>query len=627
MTLISIIGEPALLDRLERLSELDKFEDLIVNQGDTLTHARERFTYRHPSVPAQMHPHRINVMGASSNGKHQRFWICKRRGAIQVIGPNLERGVLVPEDLVFAGSFKSDNDADVFYFYTHDRPHGKQRGLPTGKSVNGPTIYRRQRNGTGSDYAVPLTIPKHFGNLVNLVKLSGNLFADTDLDYFLHLTTEGSFFLEGVNFTWFAKHPTLWWKDINTVANMEGKTCLRVIGVKTDVKDPILVPIWYLNSRIVITAAQHHGKQIQLIGLNGDGSEAWLYHLTDAKAKTGHLYRQKILQPAQLDGLISLDGKLTAPDRIPAAIRILPDIGDITSARRTKNGMDITTNLGYIFVYDETEMPTLVGVDTTHLPHPITDSQLRILSENKTWHHRETITLQGTMPATPSWYHVANGRRITAGGLTWADRPAWVGMTADGTMGYVHLQSSCELRRVQNSNAEHMGSVTICKRFNKSLVLAYHPVHPEDEIIIPTLADTECVILSSGTRGGNTYRIRKDIWKHYKRIVIDSCNETDNPDKVVLEINAMDLLAQKNNADLILYDSTHDKSVTILKAFGTNKDDGKFTVHFSDVSLTVQDFEVAERWASGHVGDSPVTLGVVSHLKGDTVNRLVTGNI
>lgn len=625
MELMSIAGEPAMLDRLRDLTKLTSLDELIANNGK-LTHAKGMAGIG-SLVLAKIHCHMFSVLGTDSRGLHQRYWLRERKdGSLELIGPNLEPNTPVPTDLVLAGSLQPGGGSEeVFYFYTHGQLPAKRS--ETQKPMGKPIVYRRVGTINRNNHGLPLQVPERFSSLSSLGNVNGFLFAYTDTGYILRLNVDGSFVLGGVNNNWFSSRGESWWTELDKLAKREGLMDLRVLAVKST-GTPTLeeeVPIWYHNSRIVIASPRLHSKQIQLIGINGDGTEAWLHHVTDLQSNTGHLYRQRLLSPDELRSVTFRNGMIDIPDgTLPEPERMFIDLGDLGRITKIGKGFEMTTIEGYILAFGEKELPVLLGIDMT-TKHPgasslhtlISDAELRTLAKCNKWRHREVIAIRGLADSTPCWYHVSTEWRATAKGISWLDGPVWLGMAVGNTRGFVHLEATGGLYQVTASHAERIGAVTFSHHYNNTLVLAY-PITAKvigqprgnllvNDISIPTLTNSKFIMFSSDG-GGNTYHITQQNWDHYEAIIIDNWNENGFPDSVRLEITQpTDLLVRKDGESLVIFDPTNSKSLTITKACGTDQAYRKLHVDISStVSLTMQCVGELEGWTTDDRGLRPV---------------------
>ncbi|KAL7268816.1 hypothetical protein RUND412_008547 [Rhizina undulata] len=569
MTLASIVGHNEFLQRLSRIDRIGGLQQLLSAYDSDAMIPRTTGHLQGIQVNANTDAHTVNVFGVDDDKVKHRYWLRKSDGA--VIKPDLPEGTSIQDDLILAGSLISDEDgSEVFYFFTRSEK----------------TLYRQASIGTG---AIAAVVSEQFSDILNFINIGGVLFATTTHGYILQLTAAGSLFLEGVNEHWLSLHlMSSWWQDLGDIAEENGVTTLTVHGIKD--RKGVLVPMWYHNSKIVVTSRVLYGKQLQLLGLNGDGSEAWLCHWEDSGI--GHLYSQRLLRTDKLeDVLAGNNGKIfvTGWVRVENAQPMLRNrsFAKITAAG---DGLQFTMSDGVVLTLDEKGSPALVAVDISWQEANSDDLDAAMETLAKTWPHSGVVVLLGPEESAPSWYQLTERQTLTAQGVTWADRPVWLGTTVDGTMGFIHLHTNGDLYRVATSETQKIGSFALVRRYAKSLVLA-HSIG--SEISIPTLANIENVMVTGG-KGRDTYHISQENWNHYQSFTIENRNNiTDHAlDRLLARItNLEDLVAQNVNGDLVLLDVTTGKSLTIRKAFGQDPAYRGLWINTARTPLTIEDFE------------------------------------
>ncbi|KAL7266238.1 hypothetical protein RUND412_011224, partial [Rhizina undulata] len=587
MTLVSIVGHHELLQRLSRTDRIEGGIKQLLSayDSDAMKPPITELPFRGIQVYANTDANIVSVFGTDYDGSKYRYWLRKRDGA--VITPDLP-GTTIQDDLVFAGSLISDmNGSEVFYFFTR-----KEK-----------TIYRQTSIGTG---AIAVAIPEQFSEIFNLINVDGVLFAITTLGYILRLTAAGSLLLEGVNEHWTCFKYSSWWRDLITAAGENGATTITVLGVKDPAGVP--VPMWYHNEGIIVVSHVLYGKQLQVLRLNGDGSEAWLCHWDSSG--TGHLYTQRLLPMYELDDMLASGGKLLSPERIPDAQPMLPNhsVAKITGAG---DSLQFTMSDGAVITLDEKGSPFLVAVDLSQREANSDDLKGAMKTLAKMWPHSGVVILLGTAEPAPSWYQLAKQQKLTLHAMNWDYRPVWLGTTVNGTAGFIHIQSLGSLYRVERNLQTKIGDFALARCYGKSLVLA-HAI--DSKISIPTLANIENVMVSGG-KGHHTYHISVENWDHYKSFTIENRNKTTGRmlDRLIIGIGYLGKFTARNvNDDLVLLDETAGKSLTIRKAFGRDQAYRGLQIITTSGPLTIEDFEKTQ-------------LVMRNELKIDTMPKVTVG--
>lgn len=172
-------------------------------------------------------------------------------------------------------------------------------------------------------------------------------------------------------------------------------------------------------------------------------------------------------------------------------------------------------------------------------------------------------------------------------------------MSAGNTAGLVHLQTDGTVYRITTNGGQIISTYDCIQRHGKTLVLA-HPKSSPITIPMPVSAEFAMVAPSCS---GNTYTINQDTWDHYRTITIDNAGTRQAPVRVSLEpANHVNFWARNVDSDLVLFDPSNGKSLTIRGAFGGDRDlDGLF-INVHSTNITVRDFQKAQTFLANHLG-------------------------
>lgn len=470
----------------------------------------------------------VTVLCKDENGDQFCCWL--RTSDDTIIRANVQPLI---NDLILTTSSHKEHGREVFYFY----------------SIKEEAVYCQQGPGHVNDsQAKQIKIP----GLAKLFSVLGEVFAATKDGCILRLLVDGSLYLEAVNEHWLAQHPK-WWLELPT---LDGKmaTSIAVMGVQ-DSKNRV-VPIWYQDGKVVIASSKLHGKQLQFMGLNGDGQAAWLFD-----RENGLLYRQPLSTSGVMGAMVNSEGKLIneGDHEIPEAEAMLG--GERLKDPATVDGsLRVTTESGVVLVVGgHSGMASLVAVDSAwQSSHEKED--LNNLANN--WPpYCDVVVLQGDSDeSVPGWYFFPSRETVTAQGLKWSDHPAWIGKSIDGLTSYIYAQAHCSLYGVDRASGvtSEKGKFTAAKVHGNSLVL--QSTNPNAEINIPTVVGLDFAVVSATNA---KVVIDEENWKRYKVIQINNKMEGNGDPMVEIKYSDEHFLIHKVGNDMVLVDG-HRGSVLIL---------------------------------------------------------------
>lgn len=332
MVLSSVIGNSDMFRRIHGMEKLSLTE--LVGGSETRTMiVIEKLAGQTLVLPSIADL--VTVLCKDESGDQFCCWL--RTSDDTIIRANVQPRI---NDLVLTTSSHKQHGREVFYFY----------------SIKEEAVYCQQGPGHVNDsQAKQNKIP----DLAKLFSVLGEVFAATKDGRILRLFVDGSLLLEAVTEHWVvAKHPE-WWLQLPSSLDGKMATSIAVLGVH-DSKNAV-VPIWYLDGKVVIASSKLHGKQLQFMGFNGDGQAAWLFD-----RGSGLLYRQPLSTSGAMAAIVNSEGKLIneGDHEIPEAEAMLG--GERLKDPVTVDGsLRVTTESGVVLVVDgHSGMANLVAVDS-----------------------------------------------------------------------------------------------------------------------------------------------------------------------------------------------------------------------------------------------------------------------
>lgn len=499
----------------------------------------------------------MTVFGTDAAGVAHRYWIRTSDGA--VIKPNLappgdttlrfeaheksRSAWPVPADLVLAGSMPGLDGKEVFFFYSKAQK----------------VLFRQEGPGQAVlDSTRPTALRVTTPALANVIDLNGVLVLLTEDGRLARVDAKGQLSYEAVNEHWLKGRQT-WWQDLASVAGRSAT--LAVFGVKGSDGKSVL-PVWYHNGQVVVASAPLHGKPLQFLGFEADGSAARIFD-----PASGKLYRQPPLTPAALAGAFGTDEVLEVSAQLPAASELVPNL-HLKAAELNDAGLRLTTVKGEILLRDSKGELQLVAVDNGW-QQDNRDRLPQALSELASqWRATGVLTLQGQ--DGQGWFDVSSGQVFSGKGLPVAEDLRFVGTAVGQRAAYVYSQTDQGLYHVWAGNPKRLGHYTSVERVGSSLLLRGDGLRGSQDDLQPPLIDGVDSVVLHGGANGDTYRLSPEMWSHYRTVVIDN----DDPDQALdrLIIPAADgekLLVSRHDDDLLLTDWAAGTTLLIRKVFGS----------------------------------------------------------
>ncbi|KOY62452.1 cytotoxin [Photorhabdus heterorhabditis] len=568
MELVSAVGDDELLQLLARTGQHDDALEVIHQGYKSNSTSRKTPTYflgarLIQSTSAEL----VTVFGLDAARVPHRYWIRTSDGML--IKPNLAPPAdqnwhfeaheqicsawKIPADLVLAGSMPQlggSGSKEVFFFYSK-----KQKVLFRQEGPGQEVLDANQPS------ALRVTTPA----LANVINVNGHLIVMTEDGRVARLDALGQLSYAAVNEHWL-KERTHWWKDLADVTGF--RATLAVFGVKGT--NDNLLPVWYHNGQVVVASAPLQDKHLQFLGFEADGSNARLF-----EPASGKLYRQPPMTADALVAAFGTDAVLEASAQLPAASELTPEL-HLKAAEQVDAGLRLTTVKGEILLRINDDKLRLVSVDKgwqqdnlARLPQALAE----VAAQRQA---KDVLILQGDDDDIEGWFDVGSGQVFLRGGIPAADNLRFVGIAAGKKGAYVYSPGDQTLYRVKNGYQQKLNRYSGVERIDSSLLFQGGGADDRcDELNPPPIDGVDSVVLHGGA-DSDTYRLSQPMWSHYRTVVIDNDDPSDNDDlskaldRVIMPVtDAEKILVSRHGDDLILTDSANGTALVIRKAFGS----------------------------------------------------------
>ncbi|TMU69923.1 hypothetical protein FGA82_29075 [Pseudomonas fluorescens] len=538
MELVSVMGDDALLSQHSY-----QVENLLrAYQINGAPRATPGYTLRSPLINPVNAP-LVTVYGNDADGVAHRYWIRTQDG--KVIKPNLEppkdrtlrfqaheqtrSAWPIPSDLMLVGNLPRANAKEVFYFYSKEQNalFRQEGGGQTVLDANRPSALR-----------IPTT------PLASVVDVNGSVLVVTEDGRVAQLDAQGRFNYEAVNEHWLKGH-TNWWQDLGTVNGKDAT--LAVFGLKsTDGKS--VLPTWYSNGQVVVASLALQNKTLQWLGLEDDGAAARLFD-----PRSGKLYRQPVMSPQALAVAFDAEGVLKSSAQPPVARALAPELF-LQEAEQVETGLRLTTVKGEILLRTHNGDLHLIAVSKLWQKNNANNLAPALIKLTAHWKSKGVLTLQGSSvqgSLVQGWFDVASGEVFWRHAIAAADNLRFLGTEPGHKAAYVFSPTDETLYRVHVGGSVVMGRFTNVERVGDSLLVQGTGARNGD-LSAPIMTGVNQVILHGGA-GNDTYRLSKDMWRHYPTVVIDNEDPRNAMDRLILTVGNPDLyLVSRSNDDLML---------------------------------------------------------------------------
>ncbi|WP_323853779.1 TcdA/TcdB pore-forming domain-containing protein [Xenorhabdus koppenhoeferi] len=551
MELVSSVGDDALLQFLANTDpHRGEFKTRLQNYKSNST---QRETSRYILGARLIQPtiaELVTVFGMDAAGMVHRYWI--RTSDDTLIKPNLAppgNKILhveapeqkhIPADLVLVGSIPRSAGAEVFFFYSE-----KQKAL-----------FRQEGSGHAvldANHSIALRINTPV--LANVVNLNDSLLAVTEDGRVARLDALGQLSYEAVNEHWL-KGRTHWWQDLSSVT--DNRTTLAVFGVKgTDGKS--LLSVWYHNGQVVVASSALQGKSLQFLGFEAGGTSARLF-----EPESGKLYYQPAMTADALAAAFGSDHVLDASVQLPVASELMPELS-FKEVKQVDIGMRLITVKGEILLQPNNGRLQLVGVSKEWLQKNMTERSQTLTKLAEQWDAKGVLILQSS--SMQSWFDVGSGQIFSGNGIPVSDHLSFLGVNAKSKTAYVHNQTTQKLYSLNGGNFKIINKIKGVKRIGSSLLL--QGGGGNDNLTLPIIDGVDSLVLYGGANH-DTYQLSKEMWGHYRTVIIDNNDQNQALDRLILPIaNPESILVSRHDDDLMLTDSGNGTALVVRQVFGS----------------------------------------------------------
>ncbi|SFN47539.1 TcdA/TcdB pore-forming domain-containing protein [Xenorhabdus japonica] len=557
----------------------------------------------------------VTVLGKDTAGMEQRYWIRTSDGTL--IKPNLAppkdltlhvkeyeqsySAWQIPADLVLVGSISRPADTEVFFFYSR-----KEKAL-----------FRQEGPGQAMlDANRPTALLVSTPPLVNVVNLKGNLIAVTEDGRVAQLNEQGVLSYEAVNEHWL-KGRTHWWKELGNVT--DGSATLAVFGIKgSDGKS--LLPVWYHSGQVVVASEALQGKSLQFLGFEANGTSARLF-----EPESGKLYLQPIMTNNELDAAFRAEQVLSASAQLPTVSELIPGV-HFKAVQQIDIGMRLTTHKGEILLRANNGELRLVGVDKDWKQSNMSQLSQALTKLANQWQQAKgVLTVQDSN--MQSWFDIGSGQIFSGNGIPASDNLRFIGTNAESQTAYVYNQTSQELYEINGSKVNRSNSFTRMERINSSLLLKGGM--NADKLALPPIDGVDSLVLYGGANK-DTYQFSKEMWTHYRTVIIDNNDPNQALDYLHLPIaNPESVLVSRRDDDLMLTDSSNGTALVVRQVFGDQaKAHQHLHINLEGKASSMIDVEhlVESMNQQGNINGVLMDLSWASRQPARTANVVTTGS-
>ncbi|MDX7987581.1 hypothetical protein FE392_09590 [Xenorhabdus sp. 12] len=572
MELVSVVGNHELL---RQLANIDRHSDVLgailqSYESNSTQHEISSYTLDARQIQptgAEL----ITVFGIDADDVKHRYWIRTRDGML--IKPNLappadhtpysdthaqtRSNWQIPADLVLAGTLSDFAGKDVFFFYSHEQK----------------VLFRQEGPGQAVlDASHPTALRVSTPPLANVINLNGNLLAITEDGRVAQLNARGQLNYEAVNEHWL-KGRTHWWQDLASVTG-SGAT-LAVFGVKgTDGKSQL--PVWYHNGQVVVASTELQGKPLQFLGFEAGSTSARLF-----EPESGKLYLQPAMNANELAAAFGSDHILSASIQLPVASELTSGLS-LKEVQQIDVGMRLITTKGEILLRANDGKLQLVGVDEEWQNNNKTDQAQALANLAEQWHAKGVLTLQSSN--APSWFDIGSGQEFAGNGIPASDHLSFIGTHAKNKTAYVYNQTNQKLYSLKDGKTITINKLNGVERMNSSLLLQGRKA--DDNLTPPIIDGVDSLVLYGGANH-DSYHFTKEIWDHYRTVIIDNSDPEQALDRLILPIaDPENILVNQHNGDLMLTD-TNNGTALVVRQVVDRKTKAHLHINFEGTSLMI----------------------------------------
>ncbi|MDE9448131.1 hypothetical protein KKJ04_22135, partial [Xenorhabdus bovienii] len=148
-----------------------------------------------------------------------------------------------------------------------------------------------------------------------------------------------------------------------------------------------------------------------------------------------------------------------------------------------------------------------------------------------------------------------------------SDHLSFLGVNAKSKTAYVHNQTTQTLYSLNGGKFQILNKLKGAKRIGSSLLL--QGGRGNDNLTLPIIDGVDSLVLYGGANH-DTYQLSKEMWGHYRTVIIDNNDQNRALDRLILPItNPESILVSRHDDDLMLTDSGNGTALVVRQVFGS----------------------------------------------------------
>jgi hypothetical protein len=468
----------------------------------------------------------VSISGKDKTGVDQQYWVQLPTRVIQF---NCPQSIKRPVDLRCIFQTKLSDKKPVLYFY----------------SLEEKKLFRQEGYGrVGVDDNTSKTAD---ARLIDISDLKDAFVADGQL---YALTEEGILYaIDGFGKTnfyalterWLVTHKETWQKDLSVLS--ASYPILRIIGIKN--ANSQFFSVWFHRGQLIFSSLI--SVSIQLISPMAF-NETGVY-LFDPKGQK--LYKQPLMSEAYITGFLNEGFPLKTSTQIPNPIDLSPNFL-VQSVQAVMGNIFITTVEGVILKLNPLEQPRFVGLNEKWLSAHDSQWKESLGELLKKWDHEDHIFLHGK--PEPTWYYVPMCKLVKATGLSYADKPIFLGVDSHQEIFYISCEDKGLYSYVSDGTDFSVGQRVSTNRIQRHGNAVTVQGNGSKKLYALDLLGCDTLFLSGGSKM-QEYCITSHLRKNVKNIIIDNYDPDEDFDLIKIECqDCRDILISRNGPDLFMKD-------------------------------------------------------------------------
>ncbi|MCO7223056.1 TcdA/TcdB pore-forming domain-containing protein [Pleionea sp. CnH1-48] len=532
LSLVSVLGDARLLDKLESgFASNSVAEDPIFDLV--------------PALPTNMGPQNwadstfseaVVVSGKNERGENTRYWVLhEANGLYKSVTARLQGEM--PSDLILALSTITEEQVDVYYFYSHETQ----------------TLYYQQYSGI--DKAAQ-TRQVNLDNIKSVFSQNEHLYVMLEDGSLLLMSDDGRASLVGVTQTWLSQHHEnvdAGFKRLNEQYNNK-QGSLVVLGLKDS--SGAHVSAWYDISaqQFVMAGSNLNNKTLSYWGLDKQQKYAWILD-----ADNNQLYRQPVLESPST---LTISEDLVVSHFAEQAV-LMPEFnGNIESIDRVNGKLSVLTHDGVRLSVGE--VVQVVGVTSEWRQSNEGNMNAAFSELSRQFSLADAVMIETEHGS--SWYLPKTHQRLNAYDLSSDHVYDFLGLKVDDSGAfYVFDETMQEVYEVSSRGFKQgLGKYSVADVGAQDiLALEFHRRSAAKHLNLPLIKGVNKLVISS-TGSGHNYFLKMPTLAHYQQVVVDDRGRKNALDLMVDDPGS--LLFSRSGDNLVLLDAKSDSSVLLTRA-------------------------------------------------------------